>query len=203
MSTRCHIRFVFPDGKALTYQHSDGYLTWTIPNIIDFLKWNKGRNAQYDYVVANWFYFNKKQQEHYCDRDYDKDFNKIEVPLKDCYALNFNAPKYANDTNLSTKLGYGLNYNNVMQSDVEYYHEIIFKENVSENAKENIFSHQVEEILTFRIESFRVPYDWVNHTAKYSNPDDLVRYEKPIFVLEISDFSKIHLDTLNKECEKV
>lgn len=83
MSTRCQIEFkterTYEDkngekqtktDRRTVYRHSDGYPEGVIPDLKKFLEWNKSRNDDIEYAVANFIYWSKKdmnakyQEEH-------------------------------------------------------------------------------------------------------------------------------------------
>ena len=66
MSTPCQIEF--KDDKKGTerriiYKHSDGYPERMIPELKEFLKWNKERNNDLDYAAANYIYWGKTRDQ--------------------------------------------------------------------------------------------------------------------------------------------
>ena len=86
MSTRCQIEFMNiltreekegPEKRKLVkvvrrrtvYRHSDGYPENVIPDLKEFLEWNKGRNFDLEYQAANFIYWSKKKMEKQIERD--------------------------------------------------------------------------------------------------------------------------------------
>ena len=73
MSTRCQVEFVYKNSykhngklkkvveKVLCYRHSDGYPDAVVPEMIRFLKWNRGRNTDLEYLVALTGYISKRK----------------------------------------------------------------------------------------------------------------------------------------------
>ena len=59
MSTRCMIEFKHSGESHLIYQHWDGYPEHTEPKLKEFLKWNKSRNNDLSYSVANFILWAK------------------------------------------------------------------------------------------------------------------------------------------------
>ena len=47
--------------RVQLYVHSDGYPTYMIPLLTDFLKWNHPRNDDISYTAANFIYWYKKR----------------------------------------------------------------------------------------------------------------------------------------------
>jgi hypothetical protein len=93
--------------KVMTYQHWDGYPSWTVPKLIRFFKWNKGRNTQFDYMVANWIYFSKKLNEHHIWYSY-KTKDETDARLKKLFIDDFENAEFANNGNLDVKLSVGI-----------------------------------------------------------------------------------------------
>ncbi len=61
MSTRCQIEFIckrkttsgqYRSDKRTVYRHSDGYPGSMIPDLLEFIQWNQGRNDQIDYMAT-------------------------------------------------------------------------------------------------------------------------------------------------------
>ena len=65
MSTSCQIEFKEEEGKKriLIYKHSDGYPERMIPELKEFLEWNKGRNNDLEYAAANYVYWGKTRDQ--------------------------------------------------------------------------------------------------------------------------------------------
>ena len=59
MGTRGVITFVLDGQTKSVYQHWDSYESYTIPKLQAFLRWNKSRNNQLDYTVANFIFYSK------------------------------------------------------------------------------------------------------------------------------------------------
>ena len=55
MSTRSHIQFKMQGRKFQVYKQSDGYPSYTIPQIQRFIKWNGSRIDDLEYTIANFF----------------------------------------------------------------------------------------------------------------------------------------------------
>lgn len=119
MSTRTQIEFIvkaIDDGKEFSekrtvYQHSDGYPSWTIPNLLDFLYFNQGRNEDIEYITANFIYHGKKGSEKYLNSKWSNDKKR----------KKWNDP----DHNSSVKIGYGVCLNDQYHSDIEYLYKVI------------------------------------------------------------------------------
>lgn len=60
MGTHAIIRFKYKNEEYTTYRHFDGYPSTVLPDLKAFLEWNKSRNDDISYTVANYFYFMKK-----------------------------------------------------------------------------------------------------------------------------------------------
>lgn len=63
MGTRCNLQFVGNGDKFQLYEHWDGYPSWKLTKIMDFIKWNKFRNNDFSYSVANYIFFSKSYDE--------------------------------------------------------------------------------------------------------------------------------------------
>ena len=115
MSTRCQILFRFngqyTEGEVLTYRHSDGYPESVLPDLVDFLKWNGGRNSDPSYTMANYFFWNKKRYQKYLDGGrigYGLDFNgRLHGDVEYFYIVDFIDGKdrpFSYDTNMQFRI---------------------------------------------------------------------------------------------------
>jgi hypothetical protein len=60
MSTSSQIQFKNKKGESiLIYKHSDGDPERMVPEIREFLEWNKGRNNDLEYTAANYIFWGK------------------------------------------------------------------------------------------------------------------------------------------------
>lgn len=59
MSTRSNVKFIHGTQEFQFYVHSDGYPSARIPDIGNFLKWNKSRNDDISYGPANYVLWTK------------------------------------------------------------------------------------------------------------------------------------------------
>ena len=126
MSTRCQIEFMNisnreekegPEkGKLVkvvrrrtVYRHSDGYPESVIPDLKEFLNWNRGRNFDLECQAANFIYWSKKRQKEQLERD---------IVLAN-YA---DFPKTGRQMFLS---GYGICNNDEFHGDIAFYYEVI------------------------------------------------------------------------------
>lgn len=142
MSTRTIIRF--KQGKEFVdvYQHSDGYPSWTIPELERFLKWNGIRNEDLSYSVANFVTFGKleslinriewaKENKKSDSKLSDSDKNLLK-PLKELL--------YKQESNMSSlHTGYGIvgKLSDVELNDsawgMEYHYVIDFPDNTEKD----------------------------------------------------------------------
>ena len=126
MSTRCQIEFMNistrkvekgPEkGKLVkeverrtVYRHSDGYPEGVIPDLKEFLKWNKGRNDDIECQAANFIYWSKERQK-----------KQIERHIVSVNYADF--PRAKRQWLLS---GFGICNNDKFHSDIFYYYEVI------------------------------------------------------------------------------
>lgn len=70
MGTRSNVQFKYGNEKYQLYKHWDGYPDYMIPDIAEFIKWNKGRSDDISYTVANYIVWSKLK---HCD-DPKKEF---------------------------------------------------------------------------------------------------------------------------------
>jgi hypothetical protein len=179
MSTRCQILFKFEDGQVLTYRHSDGYPTGVLPDLVEFLKWNEGRNNQSDYVVPNYFYWSKKHSEEYMDYDYKTGkIKRKKTPIH----------KRKMGGNEAVLIGYGLDYHGQFHGDIEYFYTVEFFDIANET--------------TFKIRAYKPVYDPKNHDLVYEYPEQLIRNEKPFIELYIEDLKNYQVIS-DEEIEKI
>lgn len=61
MSTRCQIQFQIGDKKVTIYRHNDGEPEYVVKDLKRFLKWNKGRNGDIEYMTANFVWWSKSK----------------------------------------------------------------------------------------------------------------------------------------------
>ena len=64
MSTRCQIEFKVDGERRTIYRHSDGYPDskhGVVETLKQFLKWNRGRNTDIEYLTANFIFWSKLQ----------------------------------------------------------------------------------------------------------------------------------------------
>jgi len=97
MSTRCPIEFmnistrtekegpvkgkVFKVIRRRTlYRHSDGYPEGVIPDLKEFLEWNKEKNFDIEYQAANFIYWSKKKMEKQINKDLAITWGNSKVP---------------------------------------------------------------------------------------------------------------------------
>jgi len=127
MSTRCQIEFMNisnreekegPEkGKLVKvtkrrtiYRHSDGYPESVIPDLKEFLGWNKERNFDLEYQAANFIYWSKKRMEKQIERDLEIAGGTSNVPeMKRRMILT----------------GHGICNNDEFHPDIFYYYEVI------------------------------------------------------------------------------
>lgn len=99
MSTRSNIRIQSGNRKFQIYRHWDGYPEGVVPDLQEFFAWNKGRNDDLSYTIANFFYFFKRSAEE----------NEVEQRKEDKRIEEFTGPSWKNPTHLSGILtGYGI-----------------------------------------------------------------------------------------------
>ena len=127
MSTRCQIEFMNistreekegPEkGKLIkvikrrtVYRHSDGYPEGVIPDLKEFLEWDKERNFDIEYQAANFIYWSKKKMEKQIERDLKMAWGTTKVPeMKKRMILT----------------GHGICNNDEFHKDIAFYYEVI------------------------------------------------------------------------------
>ena len=126
MSTRCQIEFIckrkttsgqYRSDKRTVYRHSDGYPGSMIPDLLEFIQWNQGRNDQIDYMAANWIYWNKRREE-------DAFLNDSDITRNDKWDDRY----VEKDPNHFLKIGHGVDINNRYHGDIEYLYKVIVVE---------------------------------------------------------------------------
>lgn len=128
MSTRCQVEFIYQwkdsdnkrhSEKRTVYRHSDGYPSAMMQDLLEFLRWNNGRNDQPDYAAANWIYWNKR-------RDEDCYLNDLHRKRweKRTHDIKWNDPIVASDPNHVLKIGFGVDVNNQYHGDIEYLYKV-------------------------------------------------------------------------------
>ncbi len=126
MSTRCQIEFIckrkttsgqFRSDKRTVYRHSDGYPGSMIPDLLEFIQWNQGRNDQIDYMAANWIYWNKRREE-------DAFLNDSDITRNDKWDDRY----VEKDPNHFLKIGHGVDINNRYHGDIEYLYKVVVVE---------------------------------------------------------------------------
>lgn len=147
----------------MTYRHSDGYPSGALADLVRFFKWNKGRNTQFDYVVPNWFYLMKKDHEQYISSWYDR--NERDA-MKKLYQEDYTNEKFANNGNLSVKLGYGLMAENSLQLDLEYIYTVDIVE--LEGHDDNTEKAEIV-IKAYEISNWEDKFDLQEYFEKYGN----------------------------------
>jgi hypothetical protein len=186
MSTRCQILFKFEDGQVLTYRHSDGYATGVLPDLVEFLKWNEGRNNQSDYVVPNYFYWSKKHSEEYMDYDYKTGkIKRKKTPIH----------KRKMGGNEAVLIGYGLDYQGTFHGDIEYFYTVEFFDKNTDS-----FHPEME----FRIRAYKPVFKKGGgcFDLEYEYPEQLIRNEKPFIELNITDLKNYQVIS-DEEIEKI
>jgi hypothetical protein len=133
MSTRCKIDFVttwkFKDentGKEKTredrrsvYRHSDGYPDGVIPDLKEFVAWNKGRNNDIEFMSANFLFWSKrKYEDQYLNSKWEKEHYRNGKKIK------WNDKEVINDTSSILKVGFGVCDPNCWHGDLEFYYEV-------------------------------------------------------------------------------
>lgn len=155
MSTRCQIEFMHisnreekegPEkGKLVkvirrrtVYRHSDGCPKDVIPDLSEFLKWNKGRNFDLEYQAANFIYFSKKKMEKQIEKDLQIAWGTTNVPeMKRRMILT----------------GYGICNNDEFHPDIAYYYEVISD---SQTGEITIKSYSVDYPVSEKKEDFKL-----------------------------------------------
>ena len=155
MSTRCQIEFMNistreekggPEkGKLVkvvrrrtVYRHSDGYPESVIPDLKEFLGWNRGRNFDLEYQAANFIYWSKKEMEKQIERDLEIAGGTSNVPeMKRRMILT----------------GHGICNNDEFHPDIFYYYEVISD---SESKEITIKCYQPEHPIPEKKEDFKL-----------------------------------------------
>ena len=155
MSTRCQIEFMNisireeeegPEkGKLVkvikrrtVYRHSDGYPESVIPDLKEFLAWNKGRNSDLEYQAANFIYWSKKKMEKQINRDLAIAWGTTKVPeMKKRMLLS----------------GHGICNNDEFYPDIFYYYEVISD---SETKEITIKCYQPDHPVPKKKEDFKL-----------------------------------------------
>lgn len=126
MSTRCQVEFIYQwkdsdnkrhSEKRTVYRHSDGYPSAMMQDLLEFLRWNQGRNDQPDYAAANWIYWNKR-------RDEDAFLNDSDITRNDKWDDRY----VEKNPNHFLKIGHGVDINNRYHGDIEYLYKVIVVE---------------------------------------------------------------------------
>lgn len=165
MSTRSQILFINGEAKVLTYRHSDGYLSGVIPDLIDFLKWNSSRNSDFEYTLANYFYWNKRHIEK-SDFEYKEVKGKI-VGMKKKKGSPID--KVRADPNDYVLLGHGLCADNRIHSDIEFFYKVHFIEH--ETDKNGFFPR-----MSYKIEAYKIDNAY-QYAQAHEIPEDLKIWE--------------------------
>lgn len=186
MSTRGQILFKFPDGQVLVYRHSDSYpytVNGVVADLVEFFKWNMGRNTQYDYMIANYFYWMKKPMEYYIDYDWKLGKKKRNsVPIH----------KRKLDGNESVKIGHGLDYHGKLHGDIEWFYLVEFFERPTEDIfKEDKYLTVI--IKVYELHAFNIEYEY---------PEQLLRNEMPKMTFTIEDIENYKLEVPKWEDEE-
>jgi hypothetical protein len=95
--------------RRTVYRHSDGYPESVIPDLKEFLEWNKGRNFDIECQAANFIYWSKKRQKEQLER------NLVLANYADF-------PKTRRHMLLS---GFGICNNDEFHGDIAFYYEVI------------------------------------------------------------------------------
>lgn len=159
MSTRSQILFRDKYTKVMIYRHSDGYPTGALSDLVKFFQWNQGRNSDLSYSVANFIYFMKKEMEQYCDY-----FETNEMTNHNNYVTNYQDKKYAENRNLSTKLGYGFVDANTLSDWIEYFYDVEFRHITPKGQKLDMNN---EDRFSIVIRAYAVNLDKVVSVKKF------------------------------------
>lgn len=152
MSTRCQIDFIKkwkPKGEEevheeirRVYRHSDGYLEGVIPDLLEFLWWNEGRNDDPEYAAANFIYWSK---------------NKTMESIRQVAAKQGKSEQEAHHKmNLCSKLGFGVCNNDCIHGVIEYFYEVI----CNENGKLSIKAYKVPRLDCQSKDEFELLNQW-------------------------------------------
>jgi len=155
MSTRCQIEFMNisnreekegPEkGKLVKavkrrtiYRHSDGYPEGVIPDLKEFLHWNRERNFDIEYQTANFIYWSKKKRKKQINKDLAIAWGTTKVPeMKRRMMLT----------------GHGICNNDEFHPDIFYYYEVISD---SETKEITIKCYSVDYPVPERKEDFKL-----------------------------------------------
>ena len=141
MATRCQIEFIYKwkaesgqyrSEKRTVYRHSDGYPSAMMQDLLEFLRWNQGRNDQPDYAAANWIYWNKR-------RDEDAFLNDSDITRNDKWDDRY----VEKDSNHFLKIGHGVDINNRYHGDIEYLYKVIVIEGFTGSDVINVTAYAV------------------------------------------------------------
>lgn len=144
MSTRCQIEFMNISTREekeesekeklikvvkrrTVYRHSDGYPEGVIPDLKEFLEWNRERNFDIEYQAANFIYWSKKKMEEQIERDLSMiDFIHKEQDTVPEEERKIQTDKYRLDMKKRMLLsGHGICNNDEFHPDIFYYYEVI------------------------------------------------------------------------------
>jgi hypothetical protein len=104
--------------RRTVYRHSDGYPEGVLPDLREFLRWNRGRNTDVEYMAANFIYWSKRMQEEL----YWKPKGTVG---KEEWATDKERSKWSDcgSTGCSTlHTGFGVCNNDEFHGDIEYYY---------------------------------------------------------------------------------
>jgi hypothetical protein len=163
MSTRSQTEFIVVSkrgdderiDKRTIYRHSDGYPGSMVPDLLTFIRWNRGRMDDVEYTAANWIFWNKRRFE-------DVLLNP-EWGSKDRKKIG-----WTNDCDETLKLGFGVCNNGEYHGDIEYLYRVIYAQGDADH-RITIEVYTVEEI------SFRDPITESNFRliGRLDVPDNL------------------------------
>lgn len=172
MSTRCQIEFMHistreekegPEkGKIVkvirrrtVYRHSDGYPESVIPDLEEFLEWNRGRNYDLEYQAANFIYWSKKKME----KQIERDLTMMGYIHKEQDVVPEEERKIQTDKRVSEMkrrmilTGHGICNNDEFHTDISYYYEVISD---SETKKITIKCYQPDHPVPKKKEDFKL-----------------------------------------------
>src|SRR5690349_12572643 len=112
MSTRCQIEFSINGERRTIYRHSDGYPDTeegVLYSLREFLKWNKGRNDDIEYLAANFIYWSKKGTEADIKRWRKARWGGV---FEDSYYEDI------------LKTGFGICENDDLHGDIKYFYKV-------------------------------------------------------------------------------
>ena len=151
MSTRCQIEFMNisnreekegPEkGKLVKvirrrtiYRHSDGYPEGVIPDLKEFLEWNKERNFDIECQAANFIYWSKKKMEEQIEGDLSMiDYIHKEQDIVPEEERKIQTDKYRLYMKKRMLLsGHGICNNDEFHPDIFYYYEVISDSEIKE-----------------------------------------------------------------------